>query len=239
MKNNNMNKIFNNDSITIFTDGSISKQHTGETIGCAGAILVETNNGVCSDSIHTKIIRHTTNNNTEIKSIKLGIGAALQYMINTNKNIPINLFSDSKICIYGLREWVYNWVKSNIDGVLHSSSGTPVSNQEVFKDIIMTIISNNLRINLFHQKGHVNINSDKSITNALRVFNESNMCKLNDIEFMKTISKYNDLVDVVTKEKLFEYVNNNSIEYSNQPKVPFIYDISVLDMSKYSRLIKY
>lgn len=186
----------------IFTDASIIKTIYGETIGCAGAIGYLTS-GNKDPIISTKIIRESTNNNSEITAILLGVGIAL----SAPKGFKINLFSDSKICIYGLREWIYSWMNNREpDGTMVSSSGTPVANQEVFLHIINLITTNNLSINLYHQKGHVK-NTKSSLDNAKKVFFESNGVVLDDQDIFN-ISSFNNYIDEYTRAKLNTYVDN-------------------------------
>ena len=73
------NDIFTPDAINIFTDASIKKLYSGETIGCAGCILVF--GELIDKNIQEdyQIIRNTTSNNSEIKAIRLGIQNVLKY----------------------------------------------------------------------------------------------------------------------------------------------------------------
>ena len=94
------NNIFTSDSLNIFTDASIKTLRNGERIGCAGAVLVF---GELKDNnIIEKydIIRNTTNNNSEIKAVRLGVQQAIRNSLPYTK---IRLFSDSQISIYGIR----------------------------------------------------------------------------------------------------------------------------------------
>ena len=234
--------IKDNSILNIFTDGSILKKvSTGETIGCPGALIMsyESDKFKVINKAHL-IVRNSTNNDTEIRSILLGIDLAINY-INKNNNVKkINLFSDSKICIFGLREWIFKWINCVDNYILFSSSGNPVANQEIVKHIIQKIVYYNLPITFFHQKGHVSSKSKNSLDNALRVFNISNKCNIKNIEFIKMISEFNNEVDTFTKSYLREYDTMiNMFEKRSDKEInPFTRSLENINMSKYKNLIK-
>ena len=191
----------NDNTLNIFCDASIAKRDN-ITIGCPGVVVpMYINTSPCSYYTNYDILYDTTNNNSEITAILLGVYEALKYK---DKYSIINLFSDSKICIEGLRSWIFNWANNiNSEGLLCSSSGSLVANQEVFKRIIWTIQQNNLRIRFYHQKGHVSISSDQSMRKAADVFYNSNKILLN-LDDICTISTFNNTVDIITKNVLKE-----------------------------------
>ena len=110
-------------NLFIFTDASVTKygRHEEEYISCSGAVAcVWTGN--CYQIIDQSFVinRCSTNNNGEIKAIYYGLLLALKYKNNFR---TINLFSDSKISIYGLREWIEDWVqRSRGDQLLGSTN---------------------------------------------------------------------------------------------------------------------
>ena len=107
--------LFNDRTLNIFTDASIVKIEN-ETIGCAGNNIVANNTIIDQPRL---IYRNSTNNNSEIAAIHMAVVNALNYR---HQFETINIFSDSKICIYGLREWIFNWIadENTKDGVLIS-----------------------------------------------------------------------------------------------------------------------
>lgn len=217
--------IFNPDTLNIFTDASI-KKISDETLGCPGAVCVITYQNGSNDVLDMSyyVERYATNNSSEIKAISLGIAKALQYR-HRFKNI--NLFSDSRICIQGLREWIFNWVNCINNNVMCNSSGEPVANQNTFASIVHTILSNNLRINFYHQKGHVSINSKSSVDKAMKVFYDVNRLDIGT-ELMVILSNYNNLVDKVTGDNLEEYNRFHINRFSKEDTV------MKFDMSKFS-----
>lgn len=229
-------ELFDNKVLNIFTDGSIYKHSLfNETIGCPGALAVTYIDDkfvqVDGDMI---IRRHSTNNDSEINAILLGIRIAIR---NRHKFEKINLFSDSQICIFGLREWIYNWIKCIQNGIMYNSSGTEVANQEIIKLIVSLIIEYNLNINFYHQKGHVT-GTYQSLKNALDVFNKSNKCNIRDYNFIKIISMFNNDVDMFTKEYIQSVLYNTEIIYKMDIKVrPIILDSNTININKYKELI--
>lgn len=226
------NMLFNDDTLNIFTDASIIK-YPEETIGCAGAHIVTGNDAISKVLEQPRIIiRNTTNNNSEINAILLGVRSALKY-----KGIfkTINIISDSKICIFGLREWIFNWIKdSKNSNVLISSQGTEVANQSVILDIIYTILGNDIQINLYHQNGHVHLTSEKSMNEAKETFRNSNHIQHDvDMELIRNISIANDIVDKFTKVELQNFTRTEIFPTSQL--VSYFYE--PFDVEKYKKLI--
>lgn len=185
--------LFNPTTLNIFCDASIT--HRGEeTIGCSGSIAVRMTDRLVVDR-SVQVLRNSTNNESEITAILLAVYQACKYksMYET-----INIFSDSKISVFGLREWMSSWIERTEGDVLYSSSGTAVANQQIFIHIILAIVNNDLNINLYHQKGHVN---KSNTTEAKQVFLRSNGIMLDDDE-IQFISTCNNCIDQDTRETL-------------------------------------
>lgn len=250
--------VFNDDTLNIFTDGSIRKiQINGydeETIGCAGAYAVSNDIHQCVDKKCT-VIRQATNNITELMAIYEGLIIANRFKYCYNR---INLFSDSKINIFGLREWIYKWiVDPNTDKLVNSSGKEPM-NLKYIAMIIEYILSNNININLYHINGHIDINKQKDIIKAHDTFMLSNhLSHPIDFELIKMLAIGNDIVDIFTGEiienKLRTTNNNTVVPLSNVnpdsivswelspiiSKPLFSYEYSHnMDMVKYKNLVK-
>lgn len=229
--------IFNVDTLNIFTDASITKLEY-ETLGCPGVVLVRTdengNNHVINT--HSYIVNHSTNNDSEIKAIRTGILCGLGYR---NYFKRINLFSDSNICVQGLKDWIFNWMNCVVGKTMYSSSGMPVANQEVFMSIIHILANANLEINIYHQKGHVIINSDKSLNKAKNSMIRSNGLDDIDMNLVIQLSIYNDMVDRLTKDHLNIYYNS---EYIFEQRQKELFKVKSVDkmihkIPKYKKLI--
>lgn len=233
------NELFNEETLNIFTDASIYMDNNGYTISCPGAMCVYTDrNGSTypleKDFDERNIINNSTNNEGEISAVALGVYYAVKY---SSQYKYINLFSDSNICIQGLTQWIFNWVRNMNGDIMMSSSGTPVANQSIIASIVNTIIEQRLQLNMFHQKGHVNLNNTKSMEKAHKDFIVTNKLKGKvDDDIIRCISFYNDIVDVETKRVLREYVSKYN-EWVDTSK-PIIFTPKVNQINDYRSLIK-
>lgn len=190
--------------MNIFTDASIMTSKYGETIGCAGAVCYE-NNDICK----YKILRDCTNNISEITAIKLGIELAIENRYRRFETL--NIYADSQWAIFGLTKWIRSWSRNTINGIMYNSSGTPVKNQEMFLSVIKLIVDNNLPVNFYHVKGHVDIHSFVSVANAANTFGKSNNTHINRSKIYD-ISEMNNLVDRTTRDLLkSEYIYDRKI----------------------------
>jgi ribonuclease HI len=204
----NLSSIYNQDTLNIFSDASIHK-NMYTTNGCYGVVAV------CRDIILNssfKLVSDTTSNNSEIKGLRAAVCFADMYKTNFKY---INIFSDSQISIFGLRDYIYKWRFNNKDGMLYGSAGTPVKNQEIFIDafnILAFALQYNPNIRLFHQSGHVGNDYDK-LRKAAAVFRSSNNINGNiDLNLIRYISTYNDYVDKTSRSILLKNIKllNNS-----------------------------
>ena len=227
-----MNKLtedmfFNDSTVNIFTDASITR-YCQETIGCAGNNIMVGNMIVAQPMW---IIRNTTNNNSEITAILMAVMNALKYK-DTHR---INIFSDSKICVFGLKDWIYKWVRNvTPDGIMISSQGKPVANQDIILRIIYFILQHNLYVNLYHVNGHINPNNISQLEEAKKTFMVSNNIRGDiDLELIKKLETGNAIVDKITRDKLTESVYDEA-----EPGFSFIdYNPNLIDIREYSKLI--
>lgn len=217
--------LFGDGVLNIFCDASILKL-TNETIGCPGSIAIGPSTDIVDGQIH--LLRFSSNNNAEITAILMAVQQALFFRENYS---TINIFSDSKISVFGLKTWVFNWIRSMNQGILYSSSGEPVANQQIFIHIIHLIISNGLSVNIYHQKGHV---SNRNLLPAKKLFLESNGIFLTDEE-ATYISEYNNQIDILTKNELYRL--RNDLQEQPNYKSPIIYGINKPGLKTYKSLI--
>lgn len=198
MKNLIVEEIFNPYTLNIFTDASV--RIIGDYfVACPGAVAVMTFNGkpyICNQQAYLSY--DSTNNSGEIQAVRLGLYLANQYKY---KFKIINLFADSNICISGLNVWLDSWIKNAKNGLFISSSRKVVENQETFKNIIDDIITNQLYINFYHQKGHVNTKDINSMNNAVEVFKTINNINPS-MNLVEKISGFNNDIDIMTKQYL-------------------------------------
>ena len=120
-----LGNLVNEESLTIFTDASISPNRDGTYYGCPGFVAVDANGIIDSGYI---VIDDTTSNNSEIKAIRMGVMAANKYK---EKYKYIRLFSDSQLCIFGLRDRFYSWFDNIYKAIgAIENSGAKVSEKQ-------------------------------------------------------------------------------------------------------------
>ena len=233
-----INQFMSKGTLNIFTDASIYEDG-GIVYGCPGYCCVVTDekgNNTIIDKGYT-IIQDSSNNESELYAILMGVrkGAELRSQFNT-----VNLFSDSRISILTLKEWIFNWYKiKRKEDLLINTSGKEVKNQNVILEIIHTICNNNLDINLYHQKGHVNIASLEPVDNAKKVFKDSNNVLITTEEVTK-LSNYNNYIDNYTRDNLKNtlFDKNSNYEYLSV-KGNIIHFKSTFNINKYKSLVNY
>ena len=196
----------NANTLNIFTDASIRKIGKNKSAGCYGAIAMLGVNKIDEDY---RICTDTTSNNSEIKAIRSGVGLAIKWRHTAQ---VINLFSDSQISIFGIRDRIYNWTLTK-DNRLTGYGNAKIQNQSVYIEILNMIVSNNIPINFYHQKGHVKMNDEDSAENAAHVFLASNNVREKiDIYFMEYISNMNNLVDTTSRKELYKIKDINTLK---------------------------
>ena len=228
------------DTLNIFCDASIQKDVFSlykETVGCPGYIcMTYDDNGypVILDE-GFRILRHSTNNEAEITAILMGVEKAVQMR---HQFKTINLFSDSRICIQSLRNWIFNWVNNrDKDGIMYGSGGNYVANQQIISKVVTTISINNLNINLWHQKGHVNTRLQSHIDNAKKLFmSENNVSGVSD-EFIMKISYFNNKIDQDTKIHLSNMIPTLQPQRKVDMKYPIRYSLDKNIMYNYRNMI--
>lgn len=189
--------IFNDQTLNIFTDASISKLPNGSYRSCPGLIAYVKPNRSCFS--HIRVLENSTNNEGEIYAIF----DAVQYAA-LNKQYKINIFSDSLISVKGLKEWIYGWINNSRDKILYNASGQPVSNQYYFLAIISYILSENISLNLYHIHGHINSSNKYNLINTAKQFIQINKLDYDtiDLNLIKTMVDANNRVDNMTRTTL-------------------------------------
>lgn len=242
----------NSDTINVFTDASIvhrkviieNTEHL-YYFGSPGCVVFI---GETMIDLYNTILPITTNNQLEITAIQYGLYYGLRHA--NLKNIKnINIFSDSRICIYGIREWIFNWIANMKDGLLYNTSGL-VANQQHFISIIKTILDYNKPVNFYHVRGHRNINSFSDRKKFNESFMRENKVPIHlDERLISYLISGNDMVDTITRKSLdnltpqyLDYYDNvyKKIEAYRDTKERIfnIQDaIKSLDLNRYKELI--
>lgn len=209
----------------IYCDASVGP----ELRGCCSGALIERREAPYGNPQRVFITLtqpNGTNNSGEAAAVALGLKSALD-LYNYSKSIGYiahyNVFSDSLITIRGVREWLPKWVKSqDPNGNLLNSSRDIVANQDFFKYIFNTIISNpGMYIKFYHQDGHVTDNFNRMRKN----FKKFNGISPEDIGLNPTtLCLCNDFVDVETRRLINQYLN------STEEDRPWYWKKDILDI---------
>ena len=216
------NDVFNEYTLNIFSDASTIK-NGNEIIGAPGYVAVIGNNIVYKD---VRILRESTNNESEIYAILMAIQYAL---FNRDKAQVINIFSDSQFAVFGLREWIFNWMNNIRDDRLYNSSNKQVANQKIFMNIIYIILQYDLKVSIYHNRGHFTHNK---LDEFILLFKKHNF--LNDYidrDVATSIMYYNDIIDRYTRDTL-----NKSKELPIKLEIPDYLVRQDIDLEYYKKL---
>ena len=141
--------------IEIYTDGACSGN---PGIGGWGAVILIPN----EQPIHLNGgSENSTNNKMELTAVI----NALQYF---NKKQNINLFTDSKYVMNGIKLWIVNWKKNG----WKTASKKPVKNRELWEMLDSKIIIHN--VNWIWVKGHSGNNYNEEADRLARKYIEEN-----------------------------------------------------------------
>ena len=195
--------------INLFCDASIDLNTKTACGGCV--IVLQDEIGISEIGRRLIIQQNATNNSSEILAIWIGVVEALK-LRNQYPGAVFRLFSDSKISLYGLRDWMKNWIRNiTPEGVLLSSSGEPVKNQQRFIEVFNLIVENNLKIELYHQRGHVN-EGKMSLNKARASFIKANKVTPEAVGMsIELISQFNSVVDNATRDAVYAYLSNGTL----------------------------
>lgn len=163
-------------------------------------------------------IRKTTNNYGELYGLLLAF-MYIEQMTTGRQVCPFttfNIFSDSKISVCALRDWLPGWLR-NMDenGIMYNSSGTPVANQNLYHHILAVIsnIPDWVNIRISHINGHIDTRKLLHIKKAYNNFLNSNSYNQEFVSFKEyfeladDLHKANNYIDNYTRQMLY---NSNS-----------------------------
>ena len=193
--------------LEICCDASITTYPNGRTFGCAGAVAI----GL--DIERTMIVPDTTNNIAELMAMYIAVKLADE--LSAIDHYDTTIYADSKFVVFGMKVWMDSWLRTmDRNGIMYNSNNEPVKNQDLFAMIISYMTTNNLRLKIRHQKGHVKVLSEGSMAVADRVFQRSNGYRL-DHDSLSRISYYNNTTAWDTQHA-FKEINPN--DYPIQPQ---------------------
>lgn len=191
MSNFMIDMLRNKDTLNVFSDASMRARVKSKNIldACYGSVAVN------MDTIIDEMFRISSESTVpaaEIRGLRCSLRLALKYRYNYR---IINIFSDSQIALFGIRDYIYGWTYN--DKNLYNKSSKVVKNQELFVECFMLL--NELRttniVNLYHQPGHVENGLD-SLKASIEVFKRSNKIQgMVDYSVARYIALYNNYVD--------------------------------------------
>ena len=193
-----MYEIFYDENVlNIFSDASL--RHRGRTQDiCYGAIAVNRDTIIDSEC---RINSDATSNWGELKGMLTAVYMAVKYK---DKFPIINIFCDSLYTVDTMNKYYKNW-RINEEGIAYNKNEL-VPNQSPVIESIKVIIDNDLHVNIFHQKGHVELKDFRSIQNATDVFSRTNYIRRKiDYAFIRYISGFNDIIDNYTRSTLLRF----------------------------------
>lgn len=227
-------------SLNIFTDASVKHfKDLGITVGCPGFTIFVDNTMLLPVDYH--FILDSTNNESEITAILDALKTVYEKGIYFTDIERINVFSDSKISIYGLREWYKKWITNIRDGEMYSSSGKPVANQRFFLFIMACVTLINKPVNFYHVNGHIDLWNKNSINKFINTFIKENQCNRNlskdEIDFLvdgnNLVDEITGVVDSYNRDNLtYGYFRQNNISIVDIPAM-----VQSIDFNLYNKLI--
>lgn len=217
-----MQMINNKNTLNIFSDASMRKR--GNILdSCYGSVAV------CQDDIVDELFRINSECTVpagEIRGIRCSLSLAdkWKYMF---KNI--NIFSDSQIALFGLRDYIYNWKYNPADNMFYNGRNklNLVKNQELYLECfqLLNILKQTNIVNLYHQCGHVD-NGKDNLINAIEVFKKSNNIHGKvDYNTIRYISIYNNYVDsksrsFIRRTNTYENIYYDPVSFYPQSDLP-------------------
>ena len=226
--------LFNDESICIFTDSSFKKANPGDPRypGTTAPAYCIYHNDVCIDQgFH--ILHNSTSQQGELYAFLLGICQSFRY-----RHFPhIRIFSDNQNCVFSTREWIFNWVRETNNGKATLGEGGRISNQEYIVDILQNIISNNIYLEIYHVKGHVDVKNYKSVHHSKVVFKRNNPFVRNvDDSIIYQLAMGNNCVDEYSTVMLKTYLRSKEYDTTDMNKAVSL-QYAPFDMINYSTLV--
>lgn len=223
-------------ALNVFCDASLTTVED-KTTSCPGFAIVYQNKIIKSDY---KVIFNSSNNYGEIYAIRMGIKAVYDMGYKLGSVSRINVFSDSQISIFGLREWIFTWYR-NLNSekqMVANDRKSEIANQEVYNSIVNLVAYEGIPIHLYHQLGHKNYNNIKHIRKVITSFNTVNNERIT-IDEARYISYYNEFVDKYTRINLLKVTKSSLFKQTDYQKYIIPVSIILTDniMRRYSDLI--
>ena len=141
--------------IRLYTDGSILKNQNGSF----GWLVVDE-----SEVVEEKAVRldGSTISILELNGILEGLKSCRALYPKKDFNLSVDVYSDSKMSVNALTVYFKDWEKRAKEGIWYATTGKPVANQDIFKEI-KKLEKDFIKINYIHVSGH----SDSDLNNRV------------------------------------------------------------------------
>ena len=221
-------------AINCFSDASLVTLPNGKNAVAAGYIIVY-NREIIDQRV--KIIADATSNYGEALAMYMGIDSLVRF---SHYGIPLNIFSDSKLSVFGVKKWIFGWMDrvQTYTRKLINSSGDPVANQDLFIAIVWTIVSAGAFIKIWHQRGHQNMTSIKDMKTFRTSFRKENGLDVPE-DIARELIYYNQIIDNLTRDTLKTVTHSSQFREQDyqKPKVVFRPIIGPESLQTYQYLI--
>lgn len=180
----------------------------------------------------SKLFWEATNNFGELYSVYLGVREALNY---ADSDRFLNVYSDDFLVTETMNSWVFNWFKKsqihrmrfNAHYEFRNSDGDAVKYQELMMAIIRDICQHNTHVSLWRLKGSTHSSVLEEMKKFKEVFLKNVYSSPEDLdmpmEIFMEMADYNQVVDKYSREKLYDFINNTSIEEKKQNLAPKVF----------------
>lgn len=200
-----LSQFYNDETLNIFSDASFVNGYYNKDNrsgkGCYCCIAV------CKDDIidqRISISSHSTVPESELKGVRNSLSFANIYRPYYKY---INIFSDSLYSINAINNYARDCSRYN--------SETPNINLILEIHNIYRLIQDdpNCMVTLYHQSGHISTNNLNGMREAAAKFMRFNNFRgQNDVNFIRYISTYNNMVDNISRDYLHKHINDEAIE---------------------------
>ena len=209
-----LENINSDDSLYIFCDASTIKSRE---YCCAGAVATFKHDVVKETY---RILKDVTVPRAEIEAIKDGVYLALFLTRKYPILKHIYLFSDSELSVFGIRDRIFSWYCEKVKdkpyyGIylgnweyFNIDKSALVKHQDIFLEVLYTLLKHKLNLKIYHQKGHVNLRNRENVNYAINLFAKNNMIDKNLItnDFITHITYGNDYVDMKSRNELEKFM---------------------------------
>ena len=221
-------------AINCFSDASLVTLPNGKNVIAAGYIIVY-NREIIDQRV--KIIADATSNYGEALAVYMGVDSLVRF---SQYGVPLNLFSDSKLTVFGIKKWIFGWMDrvQTYTRKLINSSGDPVANQDLFIAIVWTIVSASVCMRIWHQRGHQNMTSIKDMKTFKTSFYKENGLEIPE-DIARELIYYNQIIDNLTRNTLKAVINDPNFREQDyqKPKIVFRPIIGPDSLRAYKSLI--